>query len=413
MMNRMNREIWKKMVLALFLPLMLGLMCGPASAFAARDRDKDDDKRPDRLLTMAAEYPGVVIPPDEDVSMDLIFHNKGKSDENAEVWIAEQPEKWKVRIKTYQYSVSALHIPSGDDKTLTFETEPPKEVKPGKYTFRIQAKTPDKKFEMDQTVTVTIREKDEGDEEAKGVKLTTSYPMLRGPSDGEFEFSLEIESELDKDAVFNLFAEGPDEWDVNFKPAYESKFISSVRLKADESKTVAVQVKPTANAKEGEYPVNVRVTSGDAKAEAKLMVVLTGTYKLEVGTVTGLLSLDARQGKPSNFSFYIKNTGSAANHNVTFMSFKPENWKVEFKPEVLESIPPGELEQVEVILTPNDEALVGDYSVNIKVDGEKVSDDLEFRVTVKASAAWAGIGILIILAVIIGLTVLFRKLGRR
>ena len=120
----------------------------------------------------------------------------------------------------------------------------------------------------------------------------------------------------------------------------------------------------------GEFPINVRVSSGDANAEAQLMVVLTGTYGLEVGTPSGLLSLDARQGRPANMSFYVKNTGSAKNSDIKFMSFKPENWKVEFKPEKIDVIEPNDLKQVEVIITPYEDALVGDYSVAVNVEGE-------------------------------------------
>ena len=43
---------------------------------------ENDENRPARSIAMAAEYPGVEVPPDENVSMDIIFHNQGKSDEN-------------------------------------------------------------------------------------------------------------------------------------------------------------------------------------------------------------------------------------------------------------------------------------------------------------------------------------------
>ena len=95
------------------------------------------------------------------------------------------------------------------------------------------------------------------------------------------------------------------------------------------------------------------------------------------------------------------------------MSFKPENWKIEFKPEKIPSLKPDELQQVEVNITPYEDALVGDYSVSVKVDGERASKTSEFRVTVKASAAWSWIGIAVIVVVIAGLTFLFRRLGRR
>lgn len=373
----------------------------------------DDDNRPERLVTMAVEFPGIQVPPDEEISMDIIFYNKGKSDENVEVRVAEKPEGWKTRIKTYRFDVSGVHVKSGSDKTLTFEADPGKDVKPGTYEFKIEANTDDGVFAMAETLVVAIREKDEGEKEDRGVKLTTSYPMLRGPSDGKFEFSVDVESKLDKDAIFDLSAKGPDGWEINFKPAYESKFISSLRLKAGQNSTVAVEVKPGLNAKEGEYPINVRVGFGDAKGEAELTVTLTGTYELEAGTASELLSLDAWQGEPANISFYIRNNGSAANNGIKFMSFKPENWKVEFKPEIVDSLEPGKLTEVELVITPHKEALVGDYMVNVRIEGEKATENLEFRVSVKASSAWAWIGIAIIVLVILGLTALFGKMGRR
>jgi uncharacterized membrane protein len=372
-----------------------------------------EEEKPDRLIEMAAQFPGVVISPEDDVNMDLIFYNKGKSDETVNVSLVSVPKGWEARVKTFRFTVTGVHVPSGDDKTLTFEAEPEEDLKPGKYEFRIRAQTPDGKFKMAQTVVVTVKEKEEGKKESKGVKLTTSYPVLRGPSDAKFEFSVEVDSKLDEDAVFDLFAQGPDGWDVNFKPAFESKYISSVRLKANQTQSVAVEVKPSLLAQAGEYPVNIRVSSGDAKAEAKLVVALTGTYNLEAGTPTGLLSLDARQGKTANMSFYVKNTGSAPNNDIKFMSFKPENWNIEFNPEKIPTLEPGDLKQVELTITPYEEALVGDYSVAVDIQGEKASKGLEFRVSVRASSAWGWIGIGIIVVVIAGLTGLFRWLGRR
>ena len=374
---------------------------------------EENANRPHRSIIMAVEYPGVEVPPQENVSMDIIFHNKGRTDENVEVWISDKPSGWKTRVKTYRYTVTGLHVPAGEDKTLTFDAQPPKDVSPGQYTFQIEAKTQDGKFNMAQKVLVTITEEEEKSLEDRGVKLTTSYPEIRGPSDATFEFSMEVNSKLDDDAIFDLFAQGPKGWEINFKPAYETKHITSLRLKANQNQTIAVEVKPATMAQAGEYPINVRVSSGDAKGEVQLAVILTGTYDLEVGTPNGLLSLDARQGKPANLSFYVKNTGSAANHDIKFMSFRPENWKVEFSPEKLEIVEPGDLKQVEMTLIPYEDALVGDYSISVNIEGEKASKIIELRTTVKASAAWGWVGIAIIVLVITGLFGIFRWLGRR
>ena len=404
----MKRGKLDKLVMTIFLA-MVTLMVISASSFAQTEKEK----LPARAISMAAEYPGVEIAKDEDVSMDIIFHNKGRKDENVEVWIAEKPKGWKAKIKTYRYTVTGIHVPSNNDKSLTFEADPEEGIKPGEYQFRINARTLDGKFRMSQAVTVKVTADEGKSKEPKGVKLTTSFPVIRGPSDATFEFSLEVDSKLDEDAVFDLMAQGPQGWDINFKPAYETKFISSLRIKSKQSTSVAVEVKPAMGAAAGEYPINVRISSGDANAEANLTVILTGTYGLEVGTTSGLLSLEARGGRPANMSFYVKNTGSATNHDIKFMTFKPENWKVEFKPEKIDAIEAGDLKQVELIITPYEDALVGDYSVGVNVEGEKAAKTIEFRTTVKASAAWGWIGIGIIVVVIGGLFGLFRWLGRR
>ena len=145
----------------------------------------------------------------------------------------------------------------------------------------------------------------------------------------------------------------------------------------------------------------------------KLTVNLTGTYRLDAGTPNGILSLEAFAGKPVTFSLFVRNNGSAVNRNISFSSFKPENWETTFKPEKLESLAPGAMKQVEVTVTPGRQSLVGDYSVGIMVNGEKADKTVEMRVTVKASSAWGWIGIGIILLVIAGLSFLFIKMGRR
>src|SRR4030042_259611 len=162
----------------------------------------------------------------------------------------------------------------------------------------------------------------------------------------------------------------------------------------------AGEVNPGRDAVSGEYPIQVSISSGDKKAEVKLTVALTGIYKLDAGTPTGLLSLEAMAGKPANFSVFVKNTGSAVNRNVTFSSFKPENWEVTFKPEKIEALEPNALQQVEITVKPAQQALVGDYSVGVMVTGEKSDKTIERGATGKAATAWGWIGIGVIIFVI-------------
>jgi len=381
--------------------------------FAFGETQKRD--LPPRAIYVSPEYTGVTIPQGNDVSIDLMVSNRGQKDENLDLKLISVPDGWKTWIKTYDFGVTGVHLKSDSQKNLTLRAEPGKDVAPGNYTVVIQGQTEDHQLTSTGQVVITIQEKTEK-KRPEGVNIVTSYPVLTGPTDAKFEFSVEVENKSDKEGIFNLAAQVPENWTVNFKPAYEDKFISSLRLKAGQSQTMAVEVKANPWAKPGEYPVGVKISSPEAEGQVALTVILTGTFKLDAGTASGLLSLPAVRGEASLLSFYVKNTGSAPLNNVRFISFQPENWKVSFTPESIDTLAPQELKQVEVSITPAGKALVGDYSVGLRVESgtpPKADKTLEMRVSVTASAAWGWIGIGLILFVMAGLVFLFARLGRR
>lgn len=391
-----------------FIVVMVLLISLNSSAFS-EEKKKD---LPERGISVSPEYTGIVVSEEEGVNIDLIVTNQGRRDENIDIAVTSIPDGWKAWIKTYSFGVTGVHVESDKSKNLTLRAQPGETVGPGIYTIGIRGQTQDKKFVSTSQVTIEVKKKKE-EKRPEGIKITTSYPVLQGPTGAKFEFSLEVENRLDKDTIFNLISKGPENWEINFKPAYEQKFISSLRLKADQSQTMAVEVKPYPFAKPGTYPISVKISSAEAEGEAVLKVILTGTYNLEAGTATGLLSLNALRGNKANLSIYVQNTGSAPLNNLQFISFKPENWEVEFNPEKIDTLAPEQLKQVEVSITPTDQALVGDYSVGLRAEGGRVSKTIELRVTVNASSAWGWIGIGIIVFVMAGLVFLFIRLGRR
>jgi uncharacterized membrane protein len=389
--------------------MLILLAMAPVPVMAQQEQEKKDN-RPERGIALYTDYSGVAVAKGETVQMELTLENKGRTDENIDVRIASVAKDWKATLKGARYQVTGMYVPNGKAKTLALTLEPAKGMGPGKYTFQFEAKTADGKFTSAHTLAVNVEERKVG---ADNIQITAAYPVLRGQTDSKFEFSLEVMNKGDMERTFNLAAAGPEKWEINFKPAYEQKQISSIRVKEGQSQTVAVEVTPNQNAASGEFPVLVRISSGESKAEVKLTVNLTGTYRLDAGTPNGILSLEAFGGKPVTFSLFVRNNGSAVNRNITFSSFKPENWETSFKPEKVEALAPGAMKQVEVTITPARQALVGDYSVGVMTTGEKADKTVEMRVTVRASSAWGWIGIGIILLVIAGLSFLFIKMGRR
>ena len=400
----LNRKLFSIPLIILILFFAI-----PSFLFAQEEKEKKD-LRPERGIAVYTEYSGVTVPKGEAVKMDLTLENKGRKDETIDVKISTIPKGWKATLRGGSYVVSGMFVPNGKSRNLALNLEPDKAVGPGTYDFEFDARTEDGKFTSTHKLSVTVQEKIAG---AEDLTATTSYPILRGQTDASFEFTIEVQNKLEAERTVNLSAVAPEKWEVNFKPSYETKLISSFLVKGGQSQNVAVQVNPPKDASPGEYPILVRVSSGGKTAEVKLKVVLTGIYKIDAGTPTGILSLEAVAGKTANFSLFVKNTGSAVNRNITFSSFKPENWDVTFKPEKIDALEPGALKQVEVTVKTAPQALVGDYSVGALVNGEKSDKTVEMRVTVKASTAWGWIGIGIIIVVIAGLSGLFIWLGRR
>jgi uncharacterized membrane protein len=403
----MTRVSLERKLFSVFLTAWVLFLVIPTLGFAQEEKK---DLRPERGIAVYPEYSGVTVSKGEAVKMDLTVENKGRTDETIDVKISTVAKGWKATLKGGSFLVSGLFVPNGKTRTLALNLEPDKTLGIGTYDFQFDAQTADGKFTSTHKMVVTAQERAAM---ADDIQITTSYPVLRGQTDAKFEFSLDVNNKIEVDRTFNLTAVGPEKWEINFKPAYEQKQISSIRVKGGANQTLAVEVTPPKDAQSGEYPVMVRISSGDKKAEVRLTVILTGIYKLDAGTPTGILSLEAIAGKTANFSLFVKNTGSAVNRNVTFSSFKPENWEVTFKPEKIEALEPGALKQIEVTVKPASQALVGDYSVGVLVNGEKSDKTIEMRVTVKASTAWGWIGIGIIILVIAGLSALFIYLGRR
>jgi len=385
----------------------LVLLFGLSTLLQAEEKDVG----PERGISIYTEYSGIFVPQGETVRMDLTADNRGKRDENFLLTLTTVPKGWKAFIKGPSYTVTSVTVPGRKTRVLSFIAEPEKGTKPGNYSFQIDGRTEDGKFTSVQKIDVTVREKTVA---AEDFQVTTSYPVLKGQADAKFEFSMDVNNKSETDKTFTLSAQTPEKWEANFKPAYEQKQISSLRIKGGQNQSVSVEVTPPKDSAAGTYPIIVTISSGEKKADVKLAVVLSGNYQLDAGTPTGLLSLDASVGKTSNISVFVRNTGSAINHNIALSSFKPENWKVEFKPEKIESLEPGAMKQVEVSITPSAQSLVGDYSVAVSVDGEKSSSkNVELRVNVKTSSAWGWIGLILIVLVIAGLGGLFLRLGRR
>jgi len=401
-----RRKIFGVVLVTLFFLISLsGILC-----YSGESAGKSLGKVGEVIL--ATQYSGIRVQKGNSFSMDLILENYSKKDVSLNLWIDKMPDGWKVSIEEEAYKISGIYLPADEEKLLTLRVRPGENVKLGKYLISIKARSEDRRIELRKDLNVEVVEKKKEKSFGK-IRVDSYYPVLRGSIKKEFEFSINVENELDDEDLFNLQAEAPDQWEVNFKPAYETKYISSVKLKPKQNKVIDVEVKPYYLSPPGEYPITVKVSTEKYEEEVQFKVIFLGSYELKLGTPDGLLSVDAKPGEKSKIKLYVENRGTAINRDITLTTFKPENWVVEFKPERIDLIKPGESKTVEVIIKPYDEALVGEYTVTVYAKGQEDSeDDIDLSVNVAATPIWGYAGIGLIGLVIGGLFLIFKFFGR-
>jgi len=118
-------------------------------------------------------------------------------------------------------------------------------------------------------------------------------------------------------------------------------------------------------------------------------------------------------GQKTPVPFVVVNSGTAPVRNLAFVTKKPDKWTIDFKPDKIDSLNSGELREISMEITAPARAIAGDYEITILANSQDTNKSLAFRVTVATATLWGWIGALIVAAVVLGLGVVFVRLGRR
>jgi uncharacterized membrane protein len=244
------------------------------------------------------------------------------------------------------------------------------------------------------------------------VTLVPDFPGLRGPSDGEFSFTVTVRNDTSSDVELELVGQGPSGWLVTAEPAGQSR-ASAISVGSGQSSTVKLTAKPPVGAEAGLYDVGMTATGPGVDASLGVKVELVGDVSLELTTPDQRLNADLTKGEPTELALLVVNTGSAPVQGVSLTSTAPSGWDVTLTPELVEQIGPGESAAVTASITTSSEALAGDYDLTFQATAEQANDSLQIRSTVTPSAAWGLVGVGLIALTLSGLALVFRKFGRR
>ncbi len=382
---------------------------------------------PNRDFILYSEYTNIVIEEGESLDLDIKIINTGSKSEEISLSVIpdEQAQDWEVLLKTSAWTgfevrkAELLTEEPDNSKTLKFHIKVPEEAVSGNYKFTLKGITKDQQIEKTLDIIIGITEKKEEIEkkEPGNIEMTTKYPTIENPAGKEFKFSIEVKNKTEETLMCDLGIQLPGGWNAYCTPQWKDERISSIKIDKGGTENLSLTVVPPIFIEKGEYPITFIVESGENRASIDLKAIVTGTYKLNLRTETGLLNIDTIAGEEKTFTVYLWNEGSAAIENISFFSAKPEDWEVIFKPEKISSLLPiaetQKPEKVEVIVKTPQRTLPGDYMISLTTTGTQDQKKVEIRTTVKTSTKWGWIGIGIIIMILAILIGIFIKLKRR
>ncbi|MCL2492860.1 MAG: NEW3 domain-containing protein, partial [Clostridiales bacterium] len=110
----------------------------------------------------------------------------------------------------------------------------------------------------------------------------------------------------------------------------------------------------------------------------------------------------------------LTNTGSVDLTNVALTSTLPTTgWAVRFDKAKIDSLAAGATADVIAYIQPDGQAVTGDYPATITAKAGDTTTDLDLRVAVQTSTLWGVVAVVIIVVLVGGLYLVFRKFGRR
>ena len=360
-----------------------------------------------RGLFLVTDYPSQTVRAGEITTIRVKLTNSGLPPEPVALSLSDVPAGWKVDILGGGQSVASAMPGVNQDISLQLRVDVPKDAKPGSQKVVLSAKGPLTQA-PDLVFTLTV-----GTETPAKLSLKSRLPSLRGTPRSAFEYTVTVGNDSGKDLTVALSAQSPANFQTTFTEGFGSNEISSIPIEAGQTKDIKVKVTPPRDVKAGDYPVLVKVASEGATAELRVTLQISGQGKLALSTKDGRLSGEAEVGKPSAYTLVVSNDGTAPIEEVEMSGTVPANWKVEFNPKTIASVAPNEKKEVQVLVTPGDKAIAGDYVASFRASGRGESASSDFRITVTTSTLWGIVGIGIIAIALLVLLGAVARFGRR
>lgn len=354
-------------------------------------------------LSLITEFPSREIGADDVVSIDLDL--RGNRPGNVDLEAREVPEGWSVSFRGRGDTVHSAYVEPGQETSLSLRIETPADAAAENYQLLVVASGEEATAELPLTFTVI-------QEQPQQLSLDVRLSTVSGSPSSTFRYDATLENESNQELSVNLSSNSPAGFSTAFMLGGEE--VTGLTLGPNQSRQIAVEVRPASGVASGTYPVTITAQGGDDQVSLELEAEVTGQPELDLTTPDGRLSREAQIGQETPLTLVIENTGSVAARGIQLSSDAPTGWTVTFERDQIAEVAAGQQVEVTANIQPADNAVAGDYQVTLSARaqaGQRASQN--FRITVVTSTLWgvAGIGLIAIAVGVVALAVF--RYGRR
>ncbi|MGE0804222.1 MAG: NEW3 domain-containing protein [Burkholderiaceae bacterium] len=390
--------------LCILFSAILGVI--PALGFAQQPGGGGIGSSAVRGLFLLSDYPAIAVRPGTTSSIALRLQNHGIAPARLSLRVDGVPQGWTATLLGGGLPVAAAMPGFDSSVALQLRLEVPGDAALQNTTLVVTAEGGGQRASLPIDVRLAK-------ELPAKLAIEARLPTLRGGPRASFDYQFTIRNDSGKDVLASLAAQAPRFFETSFTEGYGSQQLSTVPVKAGESKEMKLNVRAPAVAEPGDYPIKVTVSAEDAQATADMQLQIVGQPRLRVAGREGLMNASAEAGKASTVPIVLINEGSAGADGIELSASAPSGWETEFEPKAVPQIPAGGRAEVQLRITPSVKSLAGDYMTTVRAASQGESASGEFRVSVSTSSFWGIIGAIIIAVAVLIMVGAVARFGRR
>jgi uncharacterized membrane protein len=351
---------------------------------------------------LSCEVPGQLALAGDRVTFPLVIQNNYDEDKTYTL-TSSSDTGWSIRFTSGGTGVYKVFVPKQSSKTVSLEvyTTGATGVGEKKVTASVDGQS------IDLYVQITSVN--------QSAEVSAKVSSRIASIGDKIYYEISIRNLQPKENIYKLSATGlPDSWYYRYKENQASvEELAETAIPASGEKSLVLEIVPPYSVSEGDYNFTAVVSAPDGTKIARdLLLRLKSGVSMSM--TTARLAYDAKPGEAFSIDVYVRNEGSgAALTNVYLETKAPDGWIVQVTPNQTNSIKAGQSQLFKVRITPPGNIVASDYDVTVKAKSDQAEKEKDYRITIKVDSYVPYVGGAIILLVLGGLVLVYRKFGRR